>query len=144
MDDYDDRSANHAEEESQDTKEDADSKKWPCLVATDKHSHAILCVPAEQKGGSSLPRLVRELYNFTVRVGGQSVVLQGDQENSVQAVVRGVEQLRSKNQLQTVVRYAEKGQPMSNGRAERAVRTLKEMSRTLRQHVLRVQDSSGS
>ena len=92
-------------------------------------------VSAEQKGGSSLPRLVRELYNVTVRVGGQSVVLQGDQENSVQAVVRGVEQLRSKNQLQAVVRYAEKGQPMSNGRAERAVRTLKEMSRALRQHV---------
>ena len=37
--------------------------------------------------------------------------------------------LRSKNQLQTVVRHAEKGQPRLNGGAERAVRTLRDLFR---------------
>ena len=92
------------------------------LVAADKHSHALLCVPVEQKGGSSLARMVQELYNFILRVSSTAVT--GDQEPALQAVLRGVQQMRDRQQFRTVLRR----QPLSNGRAERAVRTIKEMA----------------
>ena len=111
--------------------DEAEGSKWPMLVAADKHSHALLCVPVEQKGGSSLARMVQELYNFILRVSSTAVTIQGDQEPALQAVLRGVQQMRDRQQFRTVLRQTEKGQPMSNGRAERAVRTIKEMARTL-------------
>ena len=115
--------------------DEAEGSKWPMLVAADKHSHALLCVPVEQKGGSSLARMVQELYNFILRVSSTAVTIQGDQEPALQAVLRGVQQMRDRQQFRTVLRQTEKGQPMSNGRAERAVRTIKEMARTLRKQI---------
>ena len=114
---------------------DPEDKKWPVLVAADKFSHAILVVPAEQKGGHSSQRLVRELYNFAVKVGMTGVILQSDNENSVTNVIKAVEKMRLSQGMPTTVRVSEKGQPSSNGRAERAVRTAKEMGRVLRHYI---------
>ena len=77
--------------------DEAEGSKW--LVAADKHSHALLCVPVEQKGGSSLARMVQELYNFILRVSSTAVTIQGDQEPALQAVLRGVQQMRDRQQF---------------------------------------------
>ena len=126
--------ANKSDNEGSELHEDMQNK-FPMLIAADKHSHSILIVPVEQKGGPSSTRLIRELYNFSVQCGLSDIVLQSDNEPSILSIVKGVQILRTKNGQRTTVRHPEKGQPSSNGRAERAVRTAKEMAKTLRQAI---------
>ena len=50
-------------------------------------------------------------------------------------MIKAVEKMRLSEEMPTTVRVSEKGQPSSNGRAEQAVRTAKEMGRVLRHYI---------
>ena len=120
--------------------EGPEQSKYTMLVAADRDSRAVLVVPAEQKGKSSAKRLVQGLFEFSLQVGLQDVILQGDNEPSIRSLLNGVKVLRTKHNVKTDIRYPQEGQPKSNGRAERAVRTIKEMGKCLREMVFAKSD----
>ena len=75
--------------------------------------------------------MMRDLSDFCARVSLQDITIQCDNEPGILSIAHGVEKMRLQNGLKTKVRTPLVGQPKSNGRAERAVRTLKEQSKTL-------------
>ena len=99
------------------------------LVATDNAYKHVVAIPVEEKGVQDRGP-ARALAGFVRYLGLPRVIVQGDPENSMSAVVREACGLITGGSA--IARESPRNSKGSNGAAERAIQTIQGYARTLR------------
>ena len=107
------------------------SKMLTILAGYDSMTNSVmgLIVPAK---GSADPWVVKRVATWIEGLGHEHIRIRVDKESPILAMAKGIKQERGGEEGRTVLEPAKQGDKKANGAAERAVRTVKDMFRTLK------------
>ncbi|CAE7198879.1 unnamed protein product [Symbiodinium sp. CCMP2456] len=96
------------------------------LVGAESTTGWLAAIPVLQKGASSLKRVTENLVRLSLQISAAGeVAFQGDSEPSIKQVINSVAACRAKLGLKTRVKITQRGSHSSNGRAEKAIDTIR-------------------
>ena len=107
-----------------------DTEKMIVLLLVDRDTRFVEAVPTVAKGGAKWKSyLIGEIVKFITFLGHHEVVLRSDGELGY--LQQGVQQIRMKQGLRTVVSFAAKGDHQSNGLIEQNVQSVRQQCNIL-------------
>ena len=113
--------------------EEEEKQYGTVLYVAESETKALLAIPVMQKGSASLKQVTEEIVRFSMATSsGQSVIFQADGERSTRQILRAVQHCRAQLGLSSEIRITGTGQHASNGQAERAVQTVRNLANCLR------------
>ena len=100
------------------------------LALGDTKSQSVKGIVVPKKGATD-PWVIKRVAGWINSLGYNSVRFRADKESAIHALAREVKIMRG-DQMSTIIEEAKQGDKQSGGAGERAVRTVKDMTRTLK------------
>ena len=112
-----------------------DKEVLTMLSVVDRSTGMIRGVSLPSKGQESLVHAAKEILSFIAYLGYQTVEVRADNEPAMESLVTMVVQARSKIGLRTICKPSQPYEHATNGAAEQAIQTLRDLGTTLLEQV---------
>ena len=105
------------------------------LSVVDRSTGMVRGIPLPSKGHEGLVHAAKEVISFVSYLGYQTIQVRSDNEPAMESLVTMVVQARSKVGLRTIAKPSEPYEHRTNGAAEQAIQTLRDLATTLLEQV---------
>ena len=105
------------------------------LSVVDRSTGMVRGIPLPSKGHEGLVHAAKEVISFVSYLGYQTIQVRSDNEPAMESLVTMVVQARSKVGLRTIAKPSQPYEHATNGAAEQAIQTLRDLATTLLEQV---------